>query len=581
MTGWLMLPIIGGVVYLRYMRRRHGVWPLLWRWFSGHPLDGQLRTNASWLHPATEVFHPTGHAVRWHHLPRLYRAGIRTGLTLGTVAAAELAAVQPVAALGALTALAAFAALFGGWRGYQAARFWKHNRLYVAPLRFALTVAMDVPPPSLHVALDRAEVTVGLPREFTGGDRGKEAVTRAVTSKLGIEAPDPDWHLHGRKPQVTFTKPQPPPARVTFADILPAIEAAEPHELVMGLGKRSRPVSVSVDGDSPHLGLSMGSGDGKSVTARLIATQLLHRGALAMFLDYKLISHMWARGLPNVSYAGTPDEIHDALLWLLDEIGRRNKVALASANIRGEVTADVGPRILVVGEELNATQNRLGALWRQIKEKGDPGRSPASEALDEAMFIGRQVRVNVLQIGQRLSAKASGSGDARENLGIKMFSNPSASAWKMLVGERHALPPATDHKGRLQIVTPKTVQETQCAFVGEEDCRAYAVSGQVAVPRSDMPFVSGIAPVPDRGELESPGPDQGFVLGHPPIVPSGPPGAVTLAEAVAAGVLQKSLPAARKASQRAGFPAAVGVRGNAHLYDVGDLYAYQAKGKAA
>ena len=70
-------------------RRRAGT--LLWRWFSGHALDGQHRTNATWTMPSRgdrPVLHPTGHAVLWHHLPRLHRAGIRTGSTLAVLAAA-------------------------------------------------------------------------------------------------------------------------------------------------------------------------------------------------------------------------------------------------------------------------------------------------------------------------------------------------------------------------------------------------------------------------------------------------------------------------------------------------------------
>jgi hypothetical protein len=54
----------------------------------------------------------------------------------------------------------------------------------------------------------------------------------------------------------------------------------------------------------------MGSGAGKSVTARSPAAQLLHSGAIALILHYKRISHQWARDLPNVVIARRPAEIH-------------------------------------------------------------------------------------------------------------------------------------------------------------------------------------------------------------------------------------------------------------------------------
>jgi hypothetical protein len=305
-----------------------------------------------------------------------------------------------------------------------------------------------------------------------------------------------------------------------------------------------------------------------------MAAQLLFHGALVMVLDIKLISHMWARGLPNVSYAGTPAEIESAMVWLAAEVSRRNKVALAGADVEGVVHARVGPRIFIIAEELNATQNRLKAWWNREMEM--KGRSPGSEALDEVMFLGRQVHINVLQIGQRLSVKATGSGDARENLGVLVFSDPTAAAWKMLCPQ-HVMPPASGHLGRLQVVTRKAVRETQGAYMTGRQARDFAVAGTVAVPRPDMPCVAIPAGVPDMPALDAAaGPDHGFVTANPPLVPLGPAGAVTLKEAFAAGLFP-TLEAAQRAAHRPGFPAVVGQRGRAHLYDVGDLAALRSE----
>ena len=170
----------------------------------------------------------------------------------------------------------------------------------------------------------------------------------------------------------------------------------------------------------------MGSGDGKSVTARNAACQLAHHGALIVVLDTKMMSQHWAAGLPNVAYARTPAEMHELAIWLAGEVDRRNKVALYSADVEGKVHANVGPRIVGILEELNITQSVLSAYWKSI---GGKGRSPAVVALDVVSYTGRQVNVNLIYIGQRLSAKAvsGGSGDARENLGVLLMSNPAAS----------------------------------------------------------------------------------------------------------------------------------------------------------
>src|SRR6516162_1462851 len=575
MTGALVLTVVGGLLAAYVWRRLSQSWlsRLLWHWFSGLPLDGVSRTNATWLRPSTAVLHPTGRAVRFWHLRRLTRATARTGGTFAVFGLLYGLGVHRAATLAVRAVTGLLLLLAAGWRTYVLGRRWNHNRRYVRPLRAALTKELDVPPPRLQIEADRSRVVVGLPAEFTGSDRERQAVLLAVTSKLAIEAPDHDWRLAGPRPQVIFTKSVPPPARVSAADILPAIQAAAEHEVVLGFGKRDELVKQSLDTETPHLGLCMGTGDGKTTCAMNIAAQVLWHGGLVAFLDYKLMSHMWARGLPNVAYAGTPEEIHQLLVWLGNddtgpsELTRRKQVALASADIRGNVSADLGPRILIVAEELNATQKRLKAYWRKI---GGKGPSPAAEALDEVMFTGRQLRVHALQIGQRLSAKAAGSdgsADARENLGAIVFSNPSASTWKMLC-DGHVQPPASDHKGRYQVVTRKLVREMQGALWDEEAAREFATAGIVALPRHDMPFTTRVPVAGGVRHLALPpmdAPDQRFVAGPEPIVPA-LPGVVTLGEAAAAGMWPTQA-AARKAVQRAQLEHA-GYRGAAKLYTI-------------
>ena len=57
----------------------------------------------------------------------------------------------------------------------------------------------------------------------------------------------------------------------------------------------------------------MGSGGGKSNLAAFMLMQELRRGAIALVLDAKWISHPWLIGLPNVAYARTPASLHDVM----------------------------------------------------------------------------------------------------------------------------------------------------------------------------------------------------------------------------------------------------------------------------
>lgn len=129
-------------------KSRRSTGTLLWRWFSGHALDGQHRTNATWTMPSRgdrPVLHPTGHAVRWHHLTRLHRAGIRKGSTLAALAAVYGLATAFLPTVVLLPVVAGGATGYGGWRAYRWLRGWRHHRRWVRPLHRVLTPVLGAP----------------------------------------------------------------------------------------------------------------------------------------------------------------------------------------------------------------------------------------------------------------------------------------------------------------------------------------------------------------------------------------------------------------------------------------------------
>ena len=483
----------------RVARYLSGIWFLgvLWRWHTG--VSGSDRMS------------------------RQQRAAWRNGGTLLAVALAAAAMASPRVTAQVMVAAAATAAGFGMWRLWRPIRQrrhwvrpvlqlpvtvaekvlppvqrWQHYRKWMRPAHLGACDVAQIPrgrrPGSwLEVARDRSWAKAQLPPGWPADDRDKQRLVAILTAKLGMEA-DSAWRLAGPKPMLELTASQPPPVRVALADVRAAVESARADESVWGLGRKSAVVKTSLSSDSPHYGLSMGSGAGKSVTARALGAQVLYHGGIVLILDYKMISHQWAQGLPNVVIARRPAEIHAALCWLggdptrgiTGELERRNEVALAGADMEGNVRAMVGPRLLVICEELNATVSRLRAYWRQTRDSDDPVRSPALDALDAASFMGRQVKVNILYIGQRLSVKASGGdGDARENVGVIGFGRYSASNWKMLAPD-FPMPQKSLAPGRIQVVSSK-VRETQAVFMTAAEARELATAGTVAVCPAGMP----------------------------------------------------------------------------------------------
>ena len=129
-----------------------------WWWFTGLPIgDGQSRTNATWTmrsHGPKPVLHSSGHAVAWHHLPRLHRAGIRIGASVAFVAMAYGLVTALALTLASLSIAAACGLLVLAWHVYYRIRYWRHERHHVRPLERTI-IAKNLPEPvSLEVERD-------------------------------------------------------------------------------------------------------------------------------------------------------------------------------------------------------------------------------------------------------------------------------------------------------------------------------------------------------------------------------------------------------------------------------------------
>jgi hypothetical protein len=572
----LVAAFIGRGVYLvaHHRVKHHGLHWLAWRWVTGQPYHGQPITDAGWSRAGTKALTPTGHAGRFWFLPqrrRALRRGIRTVAVLAAVWGLLFQWTVTLLVL-ALTAVAGIGlgcwAVVRWWRRLKHMKTWMYPAHLVAAPLAGISVTAD-PSSWLAVEPDRSHVVATLPSAYNGDDKQRARLVETLSKKLAIEAPEVRWQLAGPKPRLELTQSKPPPPLVKLADVLAAINAAKPDEIVWGLGKKAAVVKSSLAGDSPHVGLSMGSGGGKSETAKSLLAQLLHKGAIGLILDHKMTSHPWAKGLPNVVTAVRVAEIHKALVWGGEEVTRRKEVSYAGTDMHGNVHADVGPRLIIVCEELNATVAQLRSYWREIRGKSDAVRSPALTALDEISFTGRSVKVNLVYIGQRLSDKATGGGgDARENIGVIVFSRYRPSTWKMLAPD-FAMPPKNLHPGRLQVVSDQ-VQETQGILTTTEEARDLALSGVVSPLPYGMPGAPRVTADTAARQLVHAGAEQAFATVSSPPGPLPVSAGVTLREAVHAGILPGlSLHGARTARHRYRdtFPQPVDRDGTADLYD--------------
>lgn len=551
---------------------RYGMLPVIFRWFTGrqrHGLEGDDRRNDDKYDP---------HSKHYNRKARWSKAVQRFGWTLG----APLAGMSYVLhrmhlyspgldAIVAVIIIMIIADIVLSIRRTKTGH--TNNKTVTRPLHYALAPEIGIPltaKPGQWITMspDRSNIRLDLPKNFHPKEGQKNRITSIIQDVAGMQSDSAlTWNLQGDNSYAEMKSAEPPPDKVVLGDVYPAIEASTQDHVVLGLGRGNDIVRGSMAEDSPHFGLSIAAGGGKSQLARLAAAQILHNGGIVLILDIKRLSHTWARDLPNVRYARSIEEINEALLWLHYEINRRTKVADVGVDLEGEVHANVGPRLLVIAEELNEGMARLRRYWTEIRTRNDPKKSPAVEALEEALFMGRQVRINMFAVSQMMTALAAGSGAARENMGIRILGRYTRNAWRMLVPE-HDMPPRSMKPGRVQVVTSR-VQECQVAFLTGSEARELALNGSVT------PF-----PVAPEGSLDATQPIPaipvitGKVIDHDAndvsMVET-----VTLLEAVAL-CPGKTLAAIRKARDRSDkFPESVGRRGAGskapHLYRVTDI----------
>ena len=569
-----------------------------WRWLTGERFDGEPHTDAGWFRRGQTALTKTRHARRWWYRPRWQRAAWRTGgTTLFLLVTWGLFADFWLTVALFLTATAAVLG-FTGRRAWVRFTRRRQERTWLYPLHLAAHEIAGHPRALLArnwitAELDEAgavrELRLALPQGWQADPREEQRLVAIAAAMAAIEAPEPSWRKAGPAPQVIIRHSEPAPGKYEYGDgelgelLAQAVEQARPDELVVGLGKpergtdRPKVVKASLATDSPHLAINMGTGGGKSNLAAFWVMQELRRGAVVMVLDNKWWSHAWlykdAEGeyaqLPNIAYLSSPAQMHAGMVWLGNELDRRNQVAKRAVDASGRLRGNVGPRIIVVAEELNFATPKLRDYWAEIRERDDPKKSPALASLGSVAFAGRAVKMHMILIGQMLTADVTGSRDnsVKENIGITAMARYGPPGWATAIGKNVPMPPSPSVMGRVQLVTASGVRETQTPLGDLVMYRELATSGIVTPCPAGMPGAVRPAGVPET-VISLSGPDDVQVVSETP-PPLGLPEVepVTLDEA-AETVVRRSKAALRKAAQRdPEFPPRVGVRGLAYLYD--------------
>ncbi|WP_157855482.1 FtsK/SpoIIIE domain-containing protein [Kitasatospora purpeofusca] len=356
-------------------------------------------------------------------------------------------------------------------------------------------------------AVEDARVVLAFPPEAELSDGEQLRVLNLVNRRIP-GAWEASWDHQGFK--VTFKHPPRPPQKVLFSEVRDIIEALPASQVLIGLGTRNEKIVIDFDDETPHVGLSIGTGGGKSATLRNIIVQQIRKGAeKVVIIDPKLISQDCLDGIPEVEIYTEIGEQWDAVAKFAAEMERRYQIKKADKSA-------TFPRWFLIMEEQNDFAEESYQTWTDVKEKGDPARPPVFGQVAKTLFKGRQANMNVISVYQRLTARAAGGTELRDQYGAKILARFSPQAWNSLVATTPR-PKSSRHNGRAIVVIGGSERTCQMVFVGEDEARAYALNGREPLrPAAYVPIAEREAEaMSSPGDVEDiPGIYLGSVLGQ-------------------------------------------------------------------
>lgn len=480
----------------------------------------------------------------------------------------------------------------------------QHYRGIVVPMTKALGPAIGEVPSRILQGIvvpadyerEDAEIVIPLPDDHRPSHIAE--ASRIVTERLGGE-----WRSvrSGSSPYLLTLSHKPaPPRHVEYADVADLLLAGDVWTPFLGLGTESEKVRINFNGDVVHLGISAGTGAGKSNVMRLLATQFAIHGVPAQVaIDVKGD----IEGMDQIPGMRVLNDIGD-----LDNLDGLPRMWAAIRAVCSEMDARRrglrGPKdswdpIVMWLDEQNMFADYTQTAWDMLREKDDPKVAPVWGDLRNIGFMGRSFKIRMVNAYQVMSAAAMGGGNAakggefRRQFGNKLLARFDGPMWDNLVGTRPR-GQSSDIPGRWLLVNNAGVARAVQVPLFEPhhvaELVAYAGMGMevpAAVPGQspqgamgtshEIPVLLGgqgtgdtpPAPrnvIPIRGRVESSRSDARRTA---------PEKRYTLEAACAEGIIPMSYDAAKRARTRArqtgaGFPE--GIReGRAETYRPDDL----------
>lgn len=440
-TLYLIAAGVLALVFRRLVRKL--VWRLVklaGRFLAGHHLAGR-RTDYGWWKPGDKDAPLARTVTRWGHASMATRAGVRLAVLAAGAGVAYGWHSHPGATLAAGLALAGGLALLECWHLVNLAKAWRHRRHVLHPMAAAIGPLLGVIPQTAHtlIHLPRTygKVTDGeighvrLPDAFRASPDERKAVEHLVSSRLPVEI-ETRWLTAMTPMRLQINAAPKPPEMVRFSELRAEMDACQPGDIVIGLDRRRQVYRGSFRTADPHWGFSCASGRGKSAFLQMVCSQVLHQDSAATVtgVDPKMESLDPLIGVPGVRVANNPRDVPAMWQAIADfraEMDRRMDQRAA------DPTAEF-PLALLVVDEVNQFSAMTGAVWRELKERGQPAIAPVWMEVASILWQGRAFNCHLIMVGQRLDNHATGGIGLRDSLGLRGLAGFTPQQWMMLVG---------------------------------------------------------------------------------------------------------------------------------------------------
>jgi hypothetical protein len=482
-----------------------------WRWFTGNTLDGEPRTDAGWFRKGTRSVDPRyPHPSRWQLMKRWQRMAIRLGSMLAPVTAVMVWLVWPTAFYRlsvVLTMILLVILVRVGMKWYEGYDLRNH---ILKP--FALTAApmVNQAPSALERdmqitmghrqddGLVPIRITLPVPPEYNGTDSSKKSLVSLANVRLGGE-----WtaNLNARRWPfyVALSRLEDPRTNFSYAELSLIIEdRSGPGKVILGAGT-SDIVIADIVNRFPHVGMSIGTGGGKSSFYRNVIAQLSYWGDDEFDVcDVKRVSLKGMERVPGLSIHTDVEKIWEVVHDFYLEMESRYKEV---ENFPTELPPDHFKAKYLFLEEMNAFTMMSAIRWGQVKDKGDSKREPVWDDIKLIAVMARAVNMHMFGAWQILLVIAAG-GDAqlRDQLGLKILSRFSPQAWDMLTGLRPR-EPSSSVPGRAVAVMDGERKRFQMPLVTVEDAMDMVTKGRAWARHNGL-----LVPAPPQPQRRKPSP---------------------------------------------------------------------------